>query len=70
MGEKEFKKIQKEIDKKCDELRDIQQKQKTEWFKGDFNKIKPLYRWRVWRKGQRILAYKPYPPRDKYHEWQ
>lgn len=71
MAIEEFAKIQKKVDKLCDELHGITSEDMIENTKEWLKNIKPRYPHRKWnwKKRQREKVYKDYPPKNPYYEW-
>lgn len=69
MTDEEAKKFEEMIDKKRDKVRKMTTEDREKCIEKQIEKVKPLYKWRVWRKWKRNLVYKTSKP-DKYHEWQ
>lgn len=69
MTDEEVKKFEEMVDKKRDKVRNMTAEDTEKSIERQIKNIKPLYKWRVWRKWKRNLVYKTVKP-DKYHEWQ
>lgn len=67
MTDEEVKKFEQMIDKKRDKVRNMTEEDTVKSMERKLKDIKPLYKWRVWRKWKRVLVYKPFPP-DEYHK--
>lgn len=67
MNDEEAKKFEQMIDKKRDKVRQMTEEETVKSMEEKLKDVKPLYKWRVWRKWKRVLVYKPFPP-DDYHK--
>lgn len=67
MTDEEAKKFEQMIDKKRDKVRQMTEEDTVKSMERKLKDVKPLYKWRVWRKWKRVLVYKPFPP-DEYHK--
>ena len=67
MTDEEVKKFEEEIDKKRDKVRQMTEEDTVKSMERKLKDVKPLYKWRVWKKWKRNLVYKPFPP-DEYHK--
>lgn len=67
MNDEEAKKFEQMIDKKRDKVRQMTEEDTVKSMERKLKDVKPLYKWRVWRKWKRVLVYKPFPP-DDYHK--